>query len=314
MRGIHVEADTVEEAYRRTLKALMQQGEIVPCQDKPTREVIGAEVRIYAPRAALITDPSRKFNYRYMLAEMMWNLCDTSKLNILESVHPGIVDYVSDQPEDTRDRARWAYGPDIHGEIRPVLDLLKAYPETRRAIFRPGRRSTATERGQGTPPCLEFVQFFVRHGRVDMVVFMRSNDAFMGMPYDMFTYATWQHAVANHLGLICGTYVHKVGSLHYYLKNEGRVMEQAAVPCTHSDILLWTPDMYQAGDAGLLMDLEYAADCARARKGTIWPQEISGWRCDTWARALEMVAGNYDGDLSFPKLNGMRQRGEGLGW
>jgi thymidylate synthase len=60
------------------------------------------------------------------------------------------------------------------------------------------------------------MQLFVRDGRIDATVYMRSNDIFLGLPYDLFVFTMLQELFAAELGLDVGRYHHMVGSLHLY--------------------------------------------------------------------------------------------------
>ncbi|MEX5618298.1 thymidylate synthase, partial [Pseudomonas syringae] len=68
-------------------------------------------------------------------------------------------------------------------------------------------------------PCTCTLQFIVREGKVDMFTSMRSNDAFLGLPHDVFAFTMIQEIVANSINCSVGEYKHYVGSLHLYENN-----------------------------------------------------------------------------------------------
>ncbi len=315
MPTLHISALNVAEAYSLTLDKLLHSGAPAGCQGQETREVLGAAIRVEDPRQCLITAKSRKFNYRYMALEAMWNLCDTRNLDPLRAVNSGITKYVQDQPEHTRDTARWAYGPGIHYHIGPVIQLLKERPDSRRAILRPGRNESPAMRGEGTPPCLEFVQFLVRDSRVHCIVFMRSNDAFMGLPYDMFTYCLWQQAVARALGLEVGSYTHIAGSMHFYRKDLQKVVEASEeITFTDSAGLQSMPDMNEATGPGLLRDVEKVASLLEQNRHTLLDTDIA-WESQTWVPLLEAALADWTRKLLWePALSRLEVNGTGVGW
>ena len=305
-----IEAQSVQGAYEGVLRLLRERGAEVPCQSKPTREIVGAKVIITHPRRSIITLPERKFNYRYALAEAMWNLLDRSDIGFLSRFSKGITKFVADQPEASQDHAHWAYGPQIHDQIGPAIALLKEHPDSRRAIWRPGRDTRIEDRGLGTPPCLEFVQFLIRGEALHIVVFMRSNDAYLGMPYDMFTYSLWQIAMANALGVEVGTYTHMVGSLHYYMHDLEKIENtmQFMGPY-HQAKIASAPDMREVANCALMQDLitlegtlEHAGEAPR----------INQWRAPSWGPLLNVLQGNYEfADGTFRTL---QAKGIGVGW
>ncbi len=311
MHGLDIEVETVPQAYRKVLAALRVHGEVIACQQRPTMEVIGARIQIMNPLLNVVTDPLRKFNYRYLLGEMMWNLCPRSDTALLKELNKGIHKFVADQPEGTRDHAAWAYGPHIFPHLDAVLKDLARVNTTRRAVLRPGRDTVPGVEGRGTPPCLEIVQFFIRQSQVHCVVYMRSNDAFLGMPYDMFTYTTWQRAVAVALGLGVGTYTHDVGSLHLYMHDLDRAAE-AAESDDEPGQMLWAPDMREAASGDLNDDLDMALSQLKGHT-VVQP---GGWKAKSWAPALEIVARAYPQDdaAGEPTMTALRKHGIGVNW
>jgi thymidylate synthase len=307
MNEISVSGQSVGEAYMAVLAELRTRGDFIPCQGRDTYECNGARVRIDSPRNCIPAPDGRKFNYRYMVTEALWNLCPTAKLELLKVVHPGIGRFVEDQPENDRASARWAYGPQISDQLGPLIDLLRRRPETRRAILRPGH-ATRIEGQIGTPPCLELIQFLLRRGALEMVVFMRSNDAYLGMPYDMFTYSLWQQALATALGVGVGPYLHMVGSMHFYVRDHEKVIEFSK-HWNRCVALESKPDLSEAADGLLIQDLASAYFYL-----TMTPRSsvIPEWRAGTWAPLLDVVVGAYD--VCEPAFARLRAAGHGIGW
>lgn len=120
-----------------------------------------------------------------------------------------------------------AYGARTHGQLGNVVELLTRDPDSRQAVmtfYEAGRDLNNVKRDI---PCTISVQFLLRAGRtgpddedrgsrLDAGVSMRSNDLWLGTPYDMLQFAILQMSVAQALGARTGTYVHRTGSLHLY--------------------------------------------------------------------------------------------------
>jgi thymidylate synthase len=69
------------------------------------------------------------------------------------------------------------------------------------------------------------LQFLIRQQRLQMITYMRSNDAFLGLPHDIFAFTMLQEIIARTLGCDLGTYKHAVGSLHLYERNRIEVQK-----------------------------------------------------------------------------------------
>jgi thymidylate synthase len=113
------------------------------------------------------------------------------------------------------------YGPRLFGsagspnQIGYITRVLKLRPSTRKAVVQLFDKTDVVEEHKDIP-CTCILQFFVRSGRLDLVVYMRSNDAFKGLPHDVFAFTFIQELVARSLDVDLGSYKHFVGSLHLY--------------------------------------------------------------------------------------------------
>jgi thymidylate synthase len=122
-----------------------------------------------------------------------------------------------------------AYGPRLFGEhenaqVCRIVELLSMNSGTRRAVIQLfDRRDIARGDRYKDVPCTSTIQFLLRSNLLHMVVNMRSNDAFMGLPHDVFAFTMLQEIVARQLSVDLGHYVHLVGSLHLYNRDQKRV-------------------------------------------------------------------------------------------
>lgn len=114
-----------------------------------------------------------------------------------------------------------AYGVRVYGRLGRIVELLKKDESSRQAVL--SIYDSKQDLGIETKdvPCTLSIQFMVRPWRahdaaVCMRVSMRSNDVWLGMPYDLIQFAALQGAIAAGLGLPMGWYAHSVGSLHLY--------------------------------------------------------------------------------------------------
>jgi thymidylate synthase len=109
-----------------------------------------------------------------------------------------------------------AYGPRTRGQFAEVVRKLRQDPDSRQAvvtIWDPKLDNLPEKRDY---PCTVLHQFRIRDGRLNMSVYMRSNDVWLGLGYDGFQFTRVQIALASVLGVEVGTYAHHAGSLHLY--------------------------------------------------------------------------------------------------
>lgn len=123
---------------------------------------------------------------------------------------------------DLEDPRYGAYGPRTVEQIANCVAILRADPLTRQAVVSIWNEVDLTH--VGDKPCTVFLQFLVRPDANTMMalelhVHMRSQDVWLGTPYDVFMFTQLQHTVAHDLGLPVGKYVHHTTSLHIYERN-----------------------------------------------------------------------------------------------
>ena len=173
------------------------------------------------------------------------------------------------------------YGPRLFGpgeadQVGNVIKLLRQRPSSRRAVVQVFDGSDIAAEHKEIP-CTTTLQFFVRNERVEMVATMRSNDAYFGLPHDVFCFSMLQEIVARTLNRDVGVYRHFAGSLHLYkdrwgdaqhFVNEG-YQQQIAMPEMPS------------GDPWRSIAIVLAAE-ARARAGETFDASSLGLH-DYWA-------------------------------
>lgn len=203
---------------------------------------------------ATLTDIARNFVYcpvrrlspAFAAAEVLWYLSGDVSINRIVPYAPSYTKYGNptkmrvnesgyEDPSGTREEVLIAstgaaYGrrlASLDAENRTifsgVLELLKNKPNTRQAvvgIWDPKYDGFHARKGDlASIPCTLSLQYLIRDNRLHCVCTMRSNDVWLGLPHDMFSFTTIQRLVADALGLEYGHYHHHVGSLHIYDRN-----------------------------------------------------------------------------------------------
>lgn len=122
-----------------------------------------------------------------------------------------------------------AYGPRIYGRLEALVNLLKSDPDSRQAVLTIFDSRQDLGAAVRDVPCTLALQFFVRDEQLCMRVNMRSNDVWLGLPYDIVQFAALQGAVAKALDLPMGWYSHSVGSMHLYATDHDQAEQIKAV-------------------------------------------------------------------------------------
>ena len=123
---------------------------------------------------------------------------------------------------------QWRSWPRPNGEaidqIQQAVDLIKNNPDSRRIIV--SAWNVADVEKMALPPCHTLFQFYVADGRLSCMLYQRSADTFLGVPFNIASYALLTMMMAQVCGLEAGEFVHTLGDTHLYLNHFEQVDEQ----------------------------------------------------------------------------------------
>jgi thymidylate synthase len=222
---VHIEEESVDDLLNRVYSSLLNGSNdqrLVNTSKGNTAERIGALLRLRNPRARLSASEMR-LKLISALGEFIWYVAGSDD--------PAFIQHYIDWYKNVRldsGRVPGAYGPRLFGappydQISKVVNILKQRPNSRRAVVQLYRADDlALSLGATSTsdlfevPCTCTLQFLNRGGTLLLVVYMRSNDAYKGLPHDVFCFTMLQEVVARAVGVELGCYVHCVGSLHLY--------------------------------------------------------------------------------------------------
>lgn len=124
-----------------------------------------------------------------------------------------------------------AYGRRTNGQYEFAIEKLKNDRDTRQAVVTIWNPEHDNQEGKRDYPCTVLHQFRIRDNKLNMSVYMRSNDVWLGAAYDFFQFTRVQLAMCSVLAIEPGTYAHHVGSLHIYESNfvSAQNLKKAAV-------------------------------------------------------------------------------------
>ena len=109
-------------------------------------------------------------------------------------------------------------------QIRKVIETIKTNPTSRRMIV--SAWNVADVDSMALPPCHTMFQFFVAEGKLSCMLYQRSGDTFLGVPFNIASYALLTMMIAKECGLEAGEFIHTLGDAHLYLNHLEQAEEQ----------------------------------------------------------------------------------------
>ena len=219
---MHIEADTLDDLLRATFQRLLRSRNRPSPTKGANREEIATLLTIRKPRARFSRTEQRATLFT-CLGETLWYFSGSDRLAVIE-YYIGAYREFSKLPSEAT-YAPGAYGPRLFGSLTRDNQIAKII----RLLSEPGKHDTrqaviqifeGQDIGQLDVPCTCNIQFFARGKLLHCYVSMRSNDAYLGLPHDVFAFTMLQELVARSIGHEVGEYHHAAGSLHLYDSNE----------------------------------------------------------------------------------------------
>lgn len=201
---------TFAEVYDKLLLNLLEEGKKVSPRGMLTKELMQETFCIEDPNSSLIYIPGRNFSLVHAIHESLLVFCNDNHVKIAGYFNKNIAQF-----SDNGITLYGSYGHRIATKMQGVLEKLKEDHDTRQALLTIHRVDDSIVKTKD-PPCTITLQFTIRDEKLNMHVYMRSNDIVWGTPYDVFVFTTIQKVFANTLGIPVGKYYHTATSLHMY--------------------------------------------------------------------------------------------------
>lgn len=219
-----------------------------------TRSVFGHQMRFdLADGFPLVT--TKKVHLKSIIHELLWFLSGDTNIRYLKENGVRIWDEWADENGDLGPvyGAQWRAWPTPDGgsidQIRQVVESIRSNPDSRRLIVTAW--NPAEVDGMALPPCHCFFQFYVADDRLSCQLYQRSADIFLGVPFNIASYALLTMMVAQVTGLAPGDFVHTLGDAHLYLNH----IDQARLQLSREPRPL--PTMTINPDVGSIFDFVY---------------------------------------------------------
>ena len=194
-----------------------------------TRSVFGYQMRFdLGDGFPLVT--TKKCHLRSIIHELLWFLKGDTNIAYLKENGVSIWDEWADENGDLGPiyGYQWRSWPAADGrhidQIAQVVDQIRNNPDSRRLIV--SAWNVGEIDNMALPPCHAFFQFYVANGRLSCQLYQRSADIFLGVPFNIASYALLTMMMAQVCGLAPGEFVHTLGDAHLYSNHMQQVEEQ----------------------------------------------------------------------------------------
>jgi thymidylate synthase len=173
---------------------------------------------------------TKKLHLKSIIHELLWFLNGDTNVKYLQDNGVRIWNEWADENGDLGHiyGYQWRSWPDYKGghidQIKEVIDTIKNNPNSRRMIV--SAWNVADIDNMNLPPCHAFFQFYVADGKLSLQLYQRSADTFLGVPFNIASYALLLMMVAQVTGLKPGEFVHTLGDTHIYTNHLEQVKLQ----------------------------------------------------------------------------------------
>lgn len=211
-------ADNISDIYKEIFTELKS----LPLGSDGTRELTNVVIELTDVNKSVVNN--RNISLKYLCGELLWYALGINNLDFISQFST-----VWKKLSDDGKTSNSAYGYILKNkfgfdQIEKVIELLTKFPDSRRAVLNlntPNINLIETK----DEICTIAIQFLIRDNKLSCTVYMRSNDIYTGLPYDIAFFTSLQKYIANKLGIECGNYYHIDTSLHLYEKDINKVIK-----------------------------------------------------------------------------------------
>jgi thymidylate synthase len=216
-----------------------------------TLSVFGYQMRFdLAAGFPLVT--TKKMHLKSIVHELLWFLSGDTNIRYLKDNGVRIWDEWADAEGNLGPvyGAQWRSWPTPDGgsidQIKAVVEQIRRNPDSRRLIV--SAWNPADVEKQALPPCHVLFQFYVANGRLSCQLYQRSGDVFLGVPFNIASYALLTMMVAQVTGLRPGDFVHTFGDVHLYANHVEQARLQLSREPRALPVMRLNPDVHSIFD------------------------------------------------------------------
>lgn len=173
---------------------------------------------------------TKKLHLKSIIHELLWFLQGDTNIKYLQENGVRIWNEWADENGELGPvyGHQWRSWPDYNGgsidQIKQVVDTIKNNPDSRRIMV--SAWNVAEVNQMALPPCHSLFQFYVANGKLSLQLYQRSADTFLGVPFNIASYALLLQMMAQVTGLKAGEFIHTLGDAHIYLNHLEQVKLQ----------------------------------------------------------------------------------------
>lgn len=243
-----IRCSNATQAFEQAYTMVDRYGEEVDSRIGKTKHLTDMTIVVENPYQNVCLNPVRNLSLRYMLGEIKWYLSGSNKV-------ADIAKYAKmwNDLTDDGETVNSAYGYRIFhkfgfNQLQYCIDKLKSNPYDRQAVIHIKEASNMPTKDT---PCTCLLQFTCEGGKLNLHTYMRSNDIWLGLPYDAAFFMVVLQIVSTKTGIPVGRYYHTVGDLHLYEKHWGKPVYNPADHSSELEDLGWdycleSPEMIDA--------------------------------------------------------------------
>ena len=241
-----------EQQYLDLLRLILETG--VDRSDRTgtgTRSIFGHQMRFDLSRGfPLLT--TKKLHLKSIIYELLWFMRGDTNVRWLQERGVKIWDQWADENGDLGPvyGSQWRSWPDGRGgtidQIANVVRSIMTKPDSRRHIVTAWNPAEVDD--MALPACHCLFQFYVAEGKLSCQLYQRSGDVFLGVPFNIASYAVLTHMVAQVTGLQVGEFVHSFGDVHLYSNHVQQAREQLMRAPKPLPRLTLNPDVHSIFD------------------------------------------------------------------
>ena len=243
------------QQYLDLLHRILEEGKVKTDRTGTgTKSIFGHQMRFNLEDGFPVLT-TKKLHLKSIIYELLWFLKGDTNVKYLQEHGVSIWNEWADENGDLGPvyGHQWRSWPDHRGgtidQIQNVIDLIKHHPDSRRMLVTAWNPADISE--MALPPCHCLFQFYVADGRLSLQLYQRSADTFLGVPFNIASYALLLQMMAQVTGLKAGDFIHTTGDTHLYLNH----IEQAKLQLTRTPREL--PQMKLNPDVKSLFDFRY---------------------------------------------------------
>ena len=218
------------QPYLELLQHILDHGDVKSDRTGTgTKSIFGWQSR-YDLSAGFPLVTTKKLHLKSIIHELIWFIHGDTNIKYLNDQGVRIWDEWADENGDLGPvyGKQWRHWEAADGrqidQIADVMAMLKTNPDSRRLLVSAWNPADVSK--MALPPCHSLFQFYVAGGRLSCQLYQRSADVFLGVPFNIASYALLTHMVAHVSGLKVGDFVHTMGDAHLYLNHLKAAEEQ----------------------------------------------------------------------------------------